>query len=302
MKSSGTLIVNLILILFAHAALADVITLHPSADTALFQSFPDNNLGLNTDMPIGATRAGTVGRGLMKFDFSQIPQNAVITGASLQFQAVKAPVSSVSSTFALHRMLKSWNEGVGTGQLGTAAATNDSTWNARFYPDTPWGTPGGAAQVDYAVATNGETFVMAEGTYVIQSTPAMVADVQFWLTNNNANFGWIMISELEGTPLTARRIASREDPANSPTLTVSYSVSGTQAQQPQISNISLVNNQIHFTFNAEANRTYAVEFRSAVDTGNWLTLSNVQAQPNATTIPVSDGTTNGLRFYRIRTP
>jgi hypothetical protein len=302
MRTGCTVVGFVFALLFPLWARADVITLHPSADTSVFQAFPDNSFGTNTDMPTGTTRAGAIGRALIKFDFSQIPQNAVISGASLQLQVVKAPAFNVSSTFGLHRMLKDWNEGIGGSQLGMAASTNDTTWNTRFYPDTPWGSPGGASQVDFAAATNGETFVMAEGTYTIQSTPAMVADVQFWLTNTSANFGWILMTELEATNYTARRFASREDPVNAPTLTVTYTASGSQAQQPTISEVKQMNNQIQFAFNAEANRTYAVEFRSAFDSSNWLTLTNIPAQANPAMIPVSDTISSGTRFYRIRTP
>lgn len=289
-------------LLFPSGSRAEVASLQPSADTSIFQKFPTNSFGTSTDVPVGTTRDGNNGRALLKFDLSQIPQNAVITNVTLQIQVVNQPFGAVASTFGLHRMLKAWNEGVGGTQLGTGATTGDTTWSNRFYPDTDWGAPGGAAQTDFAAATNGEVLVAGPATYIFQSTAAMVADVRFWVTNGNSNFGWIMISEGEGTPFTARRVALREDQVNAPILTVSYSVSGTQAQQPQISNVSQGNNQIHFSFNAEANRTYAVEFRSAVDIGNWLTLSNIPAQPNPTTIPVSDAVTNGVRFYRIRTP
>jgi hypothetical protein len=302
MRSCCTVLVFVFTLVLARSTWADSITLTPSADTSIFQAFPDNNFGTYTDMPVGATRVGAIGRALIKFDFSQIPQNAVINAASLQLQVVKSPFSAASSTFALHRMLTSWNEGIGGGQLGMAATTNDTTWNARFYPDTPWGSPGGASEVDFASAVEGGTFVTADGAYTIQSTAGMVADVQLWLTNNNSNFGWMLKSESESTLFTARRVASREDPINTPVLTVNYTAAVTQAAQPRISNMAAANNEIHFTFNADANRTYAVEFRSAVDTGNWLTLTNIPAQPNPATIPVSDTLANGTRFYRIRTP
>src|SRR5258706_4854087 len=210
MRSCCTVVVFVFALVVPHWTRAEVITLNPSADTAIFQKFPTNNLGTYTDMPIGTTRDGNRGRGLIKFDLSQIPQNAVINSVSLQFQVVNEPASAVSSTFALHRMLRSWNEGVGGTQLGTLAVTNDTTWSARIYPDTPWGALGAASGVDYSAATNGETFVVGIGTYTFQSTPTMVADVQFWLTNNNSNFGWMLMSAAESSPFTARRVASRE--------------------------------------------------------------------------------------------
>jgi hypothetical protein len=51
----------------------------------------------------------------------------------------------------------------------------------------------------------------------------LVEDLQNWLNNPAANFGWMLISDSEGVEFTARRFASREDSVNSPILTVQYS-------------------------------------------------------------------------------
>jgi hypothetical protein len=52
--------------------------------------------------------------------------------------------------------------------------------------------------------------------------PTLVRDVQFWLDEPNRNFGWVLLSRDEDKPETARRFASREDPANTPMLTIEF--------------------------------------------------------------------------------
>jgi len=51
-----------------------------------------------------------------------------------------------------------------------------------------------------------------------------VADVQLWLLNPAANVGWLLISEPESTPFSARRIGSREHTNNTPVLNIEYTV------------------------------------------------------------------------------
>ena len=113
----------------------------------------------------------------------------------------------------------------------------------------------------------------------------------------------MLISQSEDILLTSRRIASRSDPTNAPILTVGYTVPiAAQPTPPMISQLAIVANQFQFSFDAESNRTYAVEFRAALDTGNWLTLTNIPARLSATIITVDDAIGPDNRWYRIRTP
>ena len=62
----------------------DSITLRPSADTSLFATFSDNNLGSNLNLVSGANGSGLAGRALIRFDLgNQIPSNAVIQSVAL---------------------------------------------------------------------------------------------------------------------------------------------------------------------------------------------------------------------------
>jgi hypothetical protein len=71
---------------------------------------------------------------------------------------------------------------------------------------------------------------------------------------------------------------------------------------PTISGLAILGNNVKFQFNAESNRTYAVEYRTAFGDAGWQILTNIPAQPAATNIQVSDPATGPSRFYRIRTP
>ncbi|SRR5260221_4638586 len=67
--------------------------------------------------------------------------------------------------------------------------------------------------------------VISQSPYQFESTLDTMADLQLWLDHPGTNFGWMLISQSEDTPFTARRFASREDPfGRGPTLTVDFDV------------------------------------------------------------------------------
>jgi len=292
------------LILPLAATRAASIDLHPIDDTSLLESNPDSNLGAVSPILAGTTANGPRSRALFKLDLAQITPGSTISSASFRLQVTKKNLVGVGSNFTLHRLLSDWGKGTGNFLAGIPAKDGEATWNNRFHPSTPWSTPGGEAGVDYVTAGSGTLFIDEVGAYTFTSNPTMVADIQAWVANPATNFGWILITESEGQVLTARRIASTEDANLPPTLTVQYTP-GNQpppATPPTIASLALAGNQIHFSFPAESNRTYAVEFRAVIDNTNWATLTNIPALPAAATIDVSDITTGTNRFYRVRTP
>ncbi len=199
------------------------VTLQPSEDTSLFETSPDDNLG-SSDLASGTTSAGLKSRALVWFDFEgRVPANATITSVELSFRVTKAPPAAVTSTFGLHRVLQDWAEGTKKGvQLGAAATAGETTWNARFFPDVHWSTPGAAAPIDFVAKASGSRSIAGLGNYTFPSTSDLVADVQSWLTNPQSNSGWILISQSEGTPRTARRLGSSESPSTSPSLVIQF--------------------------------------------------------------------------------
>jgi len=183
-------------------------------------------------------------------------------------------------------LLVSWGEGTKTGSLGLQATTGEATWTSRFFLVPQWGVPGGKAGTDFLATASASSLVGGLGHYTFDSASNLVADVQFWLDNPGSNFGWILLSQDEPTASTARRFASREGGANAPTLVIEYTVG--QTQPLLISQMSLLGDTVTFQFNVAPQQTYVVEFNNAIDTTNWLTLTNIVAQPAATNITVSD--------------
>src|SRR5439155_5640417 len=122
----------------------------------------------------GTTSSAGRSRALFKFDLTQLPADASVTSVAFTIQVVKKNPSGVGSIFDLHRLLKDWGEGVGTGGQGSLANANEATWDNRFHPSTPWTPAGGGAEVDYVGAASSSTFIDDIGSYSFASTPSLV--------------------------------------------------------------------------------------------------------------------------------
>ncbi len=209
-------------------------TFTPIADTSLIQIEPDRNHGGAPFFNAGTTRTGWRNRALIRFDLTEIlPAGAIITSADLVLEPVRRPIiGAVSSSFALHRVLRAWAEGdkifegtldepISPG-LGLPASPNEATWNDRFAFNGGWSAPGGMAGVDFSgliSATAG-----SDGSPVVfSSTPELVADLQHWANQPAANFGWLLMSQSEEVWGTARGLASRESEFP-PQLVVTFTV------------------------------------------------------------------------------
>ena len=124
-------------------------------------------------------------------------------------------------------MLVSWGEGSGSAVTGSPAHFGEATWTSRFYPLVTWDFPGGSAGVDYIDSSSSSTLVDDKGIYIFHSTQALIDDVTTWLADPGTNSGFMLISDNEFAPGTARRFASREQSSVTeppPTLTVTYSI------------------------------------------------------------------------------
>ncbi|MEO8427098.1 MAG: DNRLRE domain-containing protein [Verrucomicrobiota bacterium] len=285
----------------SHSAHGETIQLKASADTTLFQHDPDNNFGAVNSLSAGGTAGGPLARSLIKFDVGgNLPAAAKIISAQLKFEIVKVPTSGGRpSDFRLQRMLQDWTEGSGTGgPRGAAAAAGESTWNFRTHPTVRWSQPGGAAPADYLPSVSASVRVAGIGIYQFASTPELIVDVQAWLANPASNFGWMMLSQAERTPETARRIGAREAGERGPVLTIDYTIE----PQLRIDRFEIVTNEFRFHFLAESNRAYVAETREAFAVGQWNSLTNFAPFLISTNVIVSDATNRPQRFYRLRSP
>ncbi len=210
---------------------ANTATITASADTSIYQNYPDYNMGGATLLSGTNQQPGT-GRALIRFSLSGIPANATITSVAVNLSVIKVPdpdqhpVPPVAE-FDLHRLLLDWGQGTGASATGNPANPGDATWNQRMYQQASWSSPGGAAGLDYASDVSSSAQVSGKGDYSFGNTPLLLSDVQGWLSNPSTNFGLMLICADEGDPGSARRFASLEQTLSigtPPQLVVTYTV------------------------------------------------------------------------------
>jgi hypothetical protein len=205
-------------------ALADVVTLTPSKDATIY----NDNVGNRSDGQSSGLYVGRAGinsfwpvrRALIAFDVAAaVPAGSVITG--VQVKLFLSKTTTANKTVDLHRVTTDWNEGPSVGQSGNGATAQvgDSTWLHTYWNTQFWTTPGGDfVATPSASATVGNTYVY----YTWASTPALVSDVQGWVSAPATNFGWIVRGpETSGT--SAKKFESGESlPAFLPLLEITF--------------------------------------------------------------------------------
>jgi hypothetical protein len=304
----AVLILGMALLAAADSVCADTITnLSAVADTALFEPKPANNLGGLRDFPVGLT-ADVHGpplrcRGLVKFDLTQLPTNALITSAEVTVQVIRHSALNTGSIVGLHRLLVDWGEGTGSGNSeGVPATPGAASWLNRFHPSTAWALPGGAAGLDYVATFSTTNLVEGLGTFVFRSSAGLLSDVQAWVNHPETNFGWMLRDLVETTVGSGRRVASRESiDGSGPKLTIQYLLPAGPTPF-SLSEGRLVGDQFHFSFEAESNNTYTVEVLDSQGAGSWRTFTNIPKQAVTSSIDISDSVSQDSAFYRVRTP
>ncbi|MEW6157937.1 MAG: spondin domain-containing protein [Verrucomicrobiota bacterium] len=268
-------------------AIGATVVLQPSADTFLSEFSPDHNIGGHTNIAAGTVSNGTRTRALLRFDVgSNIPAGATVTRVSLKVTATRVNAGGgVASRFVLRRVLQPWNEGSKRSSLGAPASSGESTWTHRQLPEAPWAAPGGAIGKDFSSEPSAAVEIGGIGEYEFASAPGLVADVASWLAHAAENHGWVFMTELETTSETARRFASREDPARAPVLTVEF----TEAAPFRISNISRQGNELVMNW-IDGRPSYQLQMRSSLHDA-WI---NVGTPTTATTASVP---LNGSQAY-----
>ena len=124
----------------------------------------------------------------------------------------------------------------------------------------------------------------------------LVADVQAWINNPSSNFGWLLISENEVSPETARRFGAREDPTHAPVLTISYSLPSLSVTIQPPSQTVPVGGTATFTANATGSAPFSYQWAFGGNsipgaTSSTLVLTNVQlGQAGPYTVTVTDQT------------
>ena len=205
---------------------AGTLTLAPLRDNTLFLD-QDGLLssGSGTGLFVGNNSVSNTRRAVLFFDVAgELPPDAVIESVELLVY-VSSLGAHGTSAVKIFRLTNSWGEGasVSSGGAGGSSEPGDATWIHRFFPDTPWAAPGGDFDPQERAAVD-----IGDFGPVGFSSPGLVADVQSWLDQPEANLGWILVGD-ETVPSTVKRIDSREHSkeANRPILRVTFSSSST---------------------------------------------------------------------------
>ncbi len=215
------------LVLAAVAAVqadADQVVLTPLKDNTLIQ-ISDGSLSQGSSEymyvgRVGSNGGGTIRRGVIAFEIAgPIPAGSTITSAQLKLYCNLT--NSGTQLIRLKRMTSDWGEGasVGFGGQGVPAEPGDATWLHRFWPDDLWTKAGG----DFVSISSAQVSVGFSGWYTWGSNALVVADVQKWLDEPEANFGWLVQGN-ETSIKTTKQFGTKENEFAPfvPTLTIDY--------------------------------------------------------------------------------
>jgi hypothetical protein len=212
----------------------ETVTLTAQRDASLYESSGTRSNGAGGVIFTGTNSSGSPRRGLLWFDVAGgIPAGATIDSVQLTLTVAGVagggadPFPYATGIYPLSRNWGEGTQGAGSGTAGsgqgfpTPSDGTTATWTHAFLADQLWTTVGG----DFA-ATPSATALVA-GTvgspFTWGSTAAMVADVQGWLNNSAANFGWMVLGD-EVDVSSFRSFHSREatNAALRPALTVTF--------------------------------------------------------------------------------
>ena len=254
-------------------AVAVDITVTTTRDTSIYAPvFETHSNGGGPTFIVGTNGMGEMRRGLLFFDLSAIPADAIVESVTLTLTLAMAPTMGDSDReVSLHRALTSWGEnpasigGIGSGSgNGVQAMTGDATWFRRFFNQgLSWTTPGG----DFVASASASTPVSTEPADFSWSGAGMLADVQSWVAAPAGNFGWFVRGE-ETIERTNRQFFTRETPTPNaaPTLQITYSRPSFNAIEPE------PGGGYRLRFIGNPGQAYTIQFTSGLTPAIWQTL------------------------------
>ncbi|PHQ79520.1 MAG: hypothetical protein COB69_07770 [Phycisphaera sp.] len=213
--------------MFTCSTLADVTTLTPVADAAIYSQDPGIANGSGIYLFTGRIAGIDLRRTLLRFDTSSIPAGSTIDSVSLTLFMNRTTSGPIDNS--LHLVTNDWTEGTsdpgGQEGGGTGAEQDDVTWVYRSYnPANPPASPAWtAAGGDFVSIPSDTISVNAAGQSYTWASAQMALDIQTWIDTPADNFGWIIIGN-ESTPITTKRFISRHhtNPSLHPTLVVNF--------------------------------------------------------------------------------
>ena len=195
----------------------------PLKDNSLREESGGNdNFGASTFIRVDG-QSTKIYRGLMQFDFTGIPANAVINNSNLSTVATTVR-SATAYNFSIHRITNTWDEGTLNGGTGI------SNWVSRLITGpVNWTAVGG----DFDATAHASTSVSTIGTYN-WTGGTLNSLIQNWTNGTNPNNGLMLKFTTEGTANDNKDFGSRENTtaANRPLLTFNWTTPPTCAAIP----------------------------------------------------------------------
>ncbi|MDX2176580.1 MAG: DNRLRE domain-containing protein [Candidatus Sumerlaeia bacterium] len=194
-----------------------------TADASVFEgaAYENNSAGALIYLIVGRTNQNFTRRGLVRFDLSALPSDAVVTDATLRLVVDRSGMSEAQD-FTLHRATRAWGEGsvnpVSDPGQGAPAAAGDATWLSAAHQQQAWTTPGG----DYVATASATANGAGPGTETVFSGAGLLADIEAWRADPAANHGWVVRGD-EAQRRSAKRFYTSEaasDATDRPTLTL----------------------------------------------------------------------------------
>jgi spore coat protein A len=224
------IIFTLLFVLSSSQTFAATTTINPSMDNTLAEELPNNSSGDCDSIFAGMTDNNVARRALLQFDIATaIPAGSTINSVTLTMSVTRGS-NHPDIIMTLHPVTLAWAEaasgvtpnGCGTrgGGQGEPAVNGAATWLSAMHNQTLWSSPGG----DFGAASGSTLVNNITPVWNSSTNPSMVSDVQNWLDNPAANYGWLLKGP-ETASTTARRFDSTEGAAP-PALVVNFTPSG----------------------------------------------------------------------------
>lgn len=179
------------------------------SDTTIYEESQNAGGGIDGVFS-GTILTGQRRRALIKADLSAIPATETVESVTLELTVDRSGGGVGGIEYTLHRVEKDWGEGTATannaGGRGGPAGAGDATWVSNQHGSATWTAPGG----DFAATASAAATTGGAGSTTTWSGPGLLADVQFFLDNPGQNFGWILISTIEGTNQRVQKFDSSE--------------------------------------------------------------------------------------------
>jgi len=190
-------------------------------DTNIYQGQPANSYGAQDYFRAGLANANENYYGLLRFDLSSIPANAIVNTAVLSLTLFRNLIAG-GFQYWVSELITNWGiTPINEGGINVPAAANEATYDESFAGATPWAALGGFDLANDANAAEDTFTVLAgdlPGTVYNLNIPVMA---QNWLITN---YGCVINGEV--VILHIDDFYSREEvvPALRPYLTIDYTV------------------------------------------------------------------------------